>query len=150
MIVRVARTEDLPAIQAVYKDWTAENIKGIDFELRKDKIQDQLADMVSKNGVIIAELEDKTVIGGIGGFCAPSSFTSDVLFVGIFFYFQPKHRRAVPLFLQMLNHLLSRSQINKLVIAAPPGTGKLYHLLGFKELETHYYKEVTREAQHAG
>ena len=150
MIIRVAKPSDMPEIETLYRDWTADNIKGIDFTLAKERIRPQIEDMISKNSVILAEHEGKT-IGGIGGIIIPSSFTEDTMFVGMFLYFHPKHRGALPIFIRLLHVLLAKSRIDKLVLAAPPGNlEKLYPLLGFKKLETHYYIEVEKEVHHAG
>ena len=145
MIVRYAQQKDLAGIFELYKDYEGDNLRQLDIILNKEIIEANLRIMLEKKCIIIAETENK-IIAGIAGMILPCGFTSDMMFMAMFFFVHPNKRQHTVPFIKEIERLLKGTQITRIVVSAPASVnGKMdrfYSMLGYHKLETHYYKKV--------
>ena len=117
-----------------------------DFEGYCKRMEDMIAlDM----GVVFAYLKDNEAIGIIGGIFYPDLFTGDMVGMEVFWYVLPEHRQS-PIGIKLLAALekyacdknCKRLYVGNLKALNDDKMHRLYERLHFKEIETHYSKQL--------
>lgn len=142
VIVHLAEPLDLISVYALVDEYA----DGVDID--RNKTKNALREMVYANGVLLFEYNN-FVVGGVAGYVMPSMFTDDSFFMSMFFYVRKEYRNLTKQCIKELELCILPSRITKLIFGVLALDNIKYNkqkryfkMLGYKELETHFYKDV--------
>lgn len=147
--LRCAVMDDFDSIRALYDGYTGENMRETVI-LDKGIVNTSLARMISQKEVIVGEVKGE-IFGFISGYFVECHFSDDTIFMTMFFYVKPEHRNLSGGFLGLIAELLAQNtKCTKFVVSSPAFEDsekydRFYEMSGFKLLEKHYYKNITRK-----
>ena len=146
--LKMAQPADIPAIEALYQDFSGENMARIT-TLDKTVVKESIVRMVSHGAIILACIKDKAV-GFVAGYVQNCHFSNDVMFTLMYFFVNQKHRQYSAAIMKLLEELIRRNtNVTKFVVSSPAfedheKLDRFYEISGYKLLEKHYYKEIER------
>lgn len=142
VVVNLATTLDLMSIYALVDDY-CDNIA-----IDRYKTKNSIRDMVYMNGALLFDYNG-FVIGGTSGYLMPSMFTDDSFFMSMFFYIRKEYRHLTKQCIKELELCVLPSKVTKLIFGVMAFNNpnyekqkRFFRMLGYKELETHFYKDV--------
>lgn len=141
VVIRMAEPNDLPEIFNLVDCYDGP------VKIDVTKTKNSLRDIVYIHGVFLAEYNDE-VIGGVAGIAMPCLFDNDITYCVLFLFIRPEFRKLTTLFIRELELCLLATKCTKITFGMP--SSDFYHksekmqrymrILGYKELETHFFK----------
>ena len=141
VILKLADPKDLPDLFTLVDKYNG----GFDIERKLTK--NNLREVLYMQGVFLGYFNDR-LIGGVAGYAVPSLFKNEITYCAMFIFIMPEFRHLTKQFIAELELALLGTKVSKLVFGLPtderePEADKIrrfFKILGYKELETHYYK----------
>lgn len=140
VVVNLATINDLMVVYSLVDDYS----DGINID--RDRTKLAIRDIIYIDGVLLVEY-NSVVIGGIAGYIMPSMFTNDTFFMVMFFYVRKGYRHLTKSIIKELELVVLPSKITKLIFGVLNNDRyaqqkRYFKMLGYKELETHMWKDV--------
>ncbi len=144
IVINIAQASDLSVIFSFCDEYND------GMKIDRTRAKNALRDLVYIQGVMLVEYEGR-IVGGIAGYVTPCMFTNDVIFSVMFFYVEPSFRFLTPRIVKEVELVLLPTKVTKIVFGVPIFENRkplelvrFYRLMGYKPLETHLFKRISR------
>ena len=138
---KVAELDDLPIVLTFVEQYN-DGIK-----IDPTRVKNSLRELVLISGIFLIFNEDK-VIGGIGGYVAPSLLTDDLVFNVMFFYVVPESRRWTKRIILEMELILLPTKATMIVYGIPaagrmPALYRFFRMMKYEPIETHVGRRLS-------
>ena len=151
MDIRLAEEKDLPAIYELgFDSYSAEVVASYGSIIDKEKAR-KIADTLVKNKTVFVAIIEGSIGGAMLGTITQSGFDSEIIYNSMFFFLKPEYRKFSKQFIDYVSEILKNTTVTRFVIGNPEFNhgaemDRFYSMIGFRKLETHYIREVKKDA----
>jgi len=146
MEIKLATQDDIQIVMDFAEHYPFEVVQAYGSEINKTILAQTVEKLINMKGIYIACIKG-IPMAVMAGASVPSFFSVDILYNMLFFVVHPDYRRHTAKVINSVERAVFKTGVDKIILANfEQNNGekidRYYRILGYKVLETFYYKQV--------